>query len=211
MASSVIHMVVANEVNKKINKDYRKLMIGTIAPDISKLIGENKVKSHFLTGLDGDVPNLNMFLNKYKDNLNDDFVLGYYIHLYTDYLWFKYFIPEILDKDKLIITKLDGTKVKCSEHNILLYIYNDYTNLNGLLIDKYELDLKIFYEDIPKLDDIIEEIPMDKIELIINKAGLIIKNATERKELIFNIDNIEQFVKVSVNRILSNLEELQVI
>lgn len=27
--------------------------------------------------------------------MNFDFVLGYYIHLYTDYLWFKYFMTEI--------------------------------------------------------------------------------------------------------------------
>ena len=31
-------------------------------------------------------------INKYKNHLNDDFVMGYFIHLYTDYLWFKYFI-----------------------------------------------------------------------------------------------------------------------
>ncbi len=210
MASSLIHMVVASEVNKKINRDYRKLMIGTIAPDISKLIGEDKTKSHFLNGIDKDIPNLKMFLNKYKENLDDDFVLGYYIHLYTDYLWFKYFIPEILDTDKCIITKLDGTRVKCNQNSFSLYIYNDYTNLNMLLLDEYNLDLKIFYETIPKLDDIIEEIPMDKIDLIVNKAGNIIENASTRKELIFNLDNIKQFVKVSTEIILSNFDELNI-
>ena len=47
MASTMIHIVVANEINKKLKRDSSKLLIGTIAPDISKNIGENKVKSHF--------------------------------------------------------------------------------------------------------------------------------------------------------------------
>ena len=100
MASSMIHIAVANEINKVLNKDRTKLLIGTIAPDISKLVGENKVGSHFLEDENTDIPILDKFLDKYKDNLNDDFVLGYYIHLYTDYLWFKYFLPEFYDKEK---------------------------------------------------------------------------------------------------------------
>ena len=38
MASSLIHMAIANEVNKSIKYDNNKLLIGSIAPDISKLI-----------------------------------------------------------------------------------------------------------------------------------------------------------------------------
>ena len=49
MASSMIHIAVANEINKVLKRDSSQLLIGTIAPDISKLIGETKEKSHFLT------------------------------------------------------------------------------------------------------------------------------------------------------------------
>ena len=90
MASSVIHICIANEINKTINRDSKKLLIGTIAPDISKLLGETKFYSHFLDNVNNNIPNINKFLEKYSNYLNDDFVLGYYIHLYTDYLWFKY-------------------------------------------------------------------------------------------------------------------------
>ena len=37
MASSIIHVAVANELNKKLNVDRNQLLIGSIAPDISKL------------------------------------------------------------------------------------------------------------------------------------------------------------------------------
>ena len=110
MASSVIHMAVASEINKVIRRDNDRLLIGSIAPDISKQVGESKVKSHFLDEQGNDIPNMDRFLEKYKSKLDDDFVLGYYIHLYTDYLWFKYFLPEVYKKD--CVTKLDGTVVK---------------------------------------------------------------------------------------------------
>ena len=212
MASSMIHIVVANELNKKMNRDSSKLLIGTIAPDISKLVGETKKYSHFLDDTDieeeENVPNLDRFLAKYKDKLYDDFVLGYYIHLYTDYLWFKYFMTEIHNKN--LITKLDGTIVKCTGNMFKYYVYNDYTNLNSKLIDRYNLDLKIFYNELPELDNIIEEIPMDKINVIVDKAGEIIENSKVNKDMMFDIDNISNFIKFSVELIESNLRELKI-
>ena len=207
MASSMIHIAVANEINKKLKRDKTKLLIGTIAPDISKRIGETKKKSHFLDFGD-DIPNLDHFLKKYKNNLSDDFVLGYYIHLYTDYLWFKYFVPEIVDKN--LITKLEGTIVPCTGEMMSLYIYNDYTNMNVQLLDEYDLDLKIFYNPIPELSNIIEEIPMDKINIIVDAAGKIVEDTKVHKDMVFDISNIKQFVSTSTELILSELEKLDI-
>lgn len=206
MASAVIHLAVANEINKELNRDKSQLLIGAIAPDISKFIGEDKTKSHFLKELDSDIPDIESFLNKYKNSLTDDFVMGYFIHLYTDYLWFKYFVTEFYDKP--MITKLDGTVVKCSGNMLSLYVYNDYTNLNIKLIDRYNMDLKIFYNQLPKLSNIIEEIPMDKMELLLSQMGIIIENSKEKKDYIFNIENVEKFIATSVELILEKITEL---
>ena len=205
MASSIIHIAVASEINKELKRDKAKLFIGTIAPDISKLVGESKVKSHFLDSND-NIPNIEKFLDKYKNRLNDDFVLGYYIHLFTDFLWFKYFITEISEKD--LIKKLDGTIVKCNGRMASIYIYNDYTNLNSQLMDLYDLDLKIFYNDLPKMENIIDEIPMDKLDLIINKSGTIIMNSKAYKDMVFNIEHVKQFIELSTKIISTNLKEL---
>ena len=206
MASAVIHLAVANEINKKLNRDKSQLLIGAIAPDISKFIGEDKTKSHFLKELDSNIPDIESFLNKYKNSLTDDFVMGYFIHLYTDYLWFKYFVTEFYDKP--MITKLDGAVVKCSGNMLSLYVYKDYTNLNIKLIDRYNMDLKIFYNQLPKLSNIIEEIPMDKMELLLRQMGIIIENSKEKKDYIFNIENVEKFITTSVELILGKITEL---
>lgn len=207
MASSMIHIAVANELNKTLNKDNKKLLIGSIAPDISKLIGRTKIVSHF-QDKDDDLPNLNKFLSKYKSDLSDDFVLGYYIHIFTDYLWFKYFVPDFYENG--IIYKLDGTIENISVDRKINYFYNDYTNLNIKLIDEYNLDLSIFYEDIPKLKDIIKEIPMNKIYVIIDQAGIILENTKESKSYIFDMNLVNKFIKTSVDYILSNLKEIGV-
>lgn len=207
MASAMIHIAVANEVNKTFNRDEKKLFIGSIAPDIAKLIGDSKIKSHFASETDCNIPNMDYFLKKYKDKLDDDFVLGYYIHLYTDYLWFKYFITEIMDES--IITRLNGEKIECNGSMMKLYIYNDYTNLNVQLIDKYNLDLKIFYEDLPSIDTIIDEIPMDKLNIVVDKMGVIIANSKEYKEFVFNLKNIEKFISTATELIVANILELK--
>ena len=38
MASFLIHMCVCDEVNKVICKDRKKMLVGSIAPDIAKLV-----------------------------------------------------------------------------------------------------------------------------------------------------------------------------
>lgn len=205
MASAVIHLVVANELNKKLNRDSNKLLIGSISPDISKLIGENKIKSHFISEVGSDIPDIGKFLNKYKSNLTDDFVLGYFIHLYTDYLWFKYFMSELYNDT--MIKRLDGSVVKYDEDTLINYIYNDYTDLNIKLIDKYNLDLKIFYNELPKFNYIIEEIPMNNIKLVVDKMGIIIENSKESKNYMFDLKNIEKFIDISVDLILSIIDE----
>lgn len=206
MASAMIHLAVANEINKTLKRQNNKLLIGSIAPDIAKIVGETKLKSHFQNQNDG-IPDLDRFFKKYGNRLDDDFVLGYYIHLYTDYLWYKYFMDEIFDKDKNIIKKLNGEEIKCEGGMKSLYIYNDYTDINIKLIEEYNLDLKIFYNEPPELENIIEEIPMNKINLLIDKMGLIATNTKSVKGFTFDITNVKKFISTSVELILSILQQ----
>ena len=206
MASSVIHICIANEINKTINRDSKKLLIGTIAPDISKLLGETKFYSHFLDNVNNNIPNINKFLDKYGNYLNDDFVLGYYIHLYTDYLWFKYFIPNIIKGN--YIKELDGKLVEYTEKTFKYYVYNDYSNLNNQLIDRYNFPMKIFYEEIPYIPNIISEIPIDRLNLIVDKTGILIEESKKGKKYLFKIDDIITFIESSKKTILKELDSI---
>ena len=119
---------------------------------------------------------------------------------------FKYFIPEVYQKN--MITKLDGTLVDCKDKMLSLYIYNDYTNLNIKLLDEYNLNLKIFYNELPPLKSIIEEIPMDKLNIIVDQMAVIIEKTKEHKDFVFNIKNVKTFIDFSVQLILSKIKEI---
>ena len=49
---------------------------------------------------------------------------------------------------------------------------------------------------------------MDKIEIIIEKAGLIIKNAKESKAFFFDIISVEKFISFTVQVLLNDLKNL---
>lgn len=205
MASAIIHIAIAKEINKDLHMNEKELFLGTIAPDISKQIGKSKVKSHFLPNKNTDLPNLEEFLNKYKDNLNNPFIMGYYIHLFTDYLWFKYFMSEITNASDYI-KLLNGHKINCSGKEITKLIYNDYTNLNISLIEEYNLDLSLFYEDINIPNIKFDEVPLDKLQIIVDKMGTIIENSKNGYTYSFNIDNVKQFIELCTKIISTDIK-----
>ncbi len=194
MASAVIHLCVATLVSQKTNKRSLELLIGSIAPDIAKYIGENKMKTHF-QDYNNDLPNLKLFLDKYSNYMNDDFVLGYYIHLYTDYLWYKYFMNKYLNNN-----------YKLSKKEFVYYLYNDYTNLNVELIENYNITLDIFYNEIPLINNIIEEIPMNKINIIIDEMGKIIKNSKKNKTNFLKLKEVELFIDLAKEAIYNEVK-----
>ena len=106
-----------------------------------------------------------------------------------------------------MIKRLDGSVVKYDEDTLINYVYNDYTDLNIKLIDKYNLDLKIFYNELPEFNYIIEEIPMNNIKLVVDKMGIIIENSKESKIYMFDLKNIEKFIDICVDLILSIIDE----
>lgn len=202
MASAIMHICVAKKVNEYLNMDEKMLYLGTIAPDISKQIGESKNKSHFLK--DEDIPDINMFYNKYKDYLNNPFEMGYYIHLLTDYYWFKEFIPKRIKNIKL---KMNNQELKLKPGDIGKIIYSDYTNLNINLIDHYDLTLKLFYEELEYPRTRINEIPINKLKVIVDQMGLIVKNSTGNKTIMMEPNDIYAFLDETSEIIIETIKE----
>ncbi len=206
MASAIIHICVAKKVNDKLKRNEKDFYLGAIAPDLTKHVGLPKTYSHFLLGtLKDDVPNIEMFVNKYRNELNNDFELGYLVHLYTDKLWFNGFLDNLVLNDNIKL--LDGTIVKVKQNELSNLIYNDYTSLNVDLIDYYDLDLSLFYEEFDYPKSKIEEIPMDRIDLIIEKMGIIIENSKKEKSYVFDIDEVINFIEKAAEETYNYLKE----
>ncbi len=204
MASAIIHLCVAKEVNKVLGMDEKLLFLGTIAPDLSKQIGQTKEISHFLDHSNEDnIPNIDRFLNKYKDELVKPFEMGYFIHLLTDKYWFRDYIYNYIERYAIESGRKDIT-----ESALVRLIYDDYTNINIDLIDKYGLSLELFYEEFKYPTSKIIEIPMDKLPIIVEKMGIIIEESKQEKTFIFDTYDIVKFIDETVKYIIKDIQML---
>ncbi len=205
MASTIIHLAVAKKLLDYIKventKDY---YLGSIAPDVAKQVGTSRKESHFLFNTKKDIPNIEIFKKRYPMFPYNSFNLGYYIHLYTDKIWIEAFLPTIINKN--LITLKDGSKIKATEKEMLEMLYSDYTNLNIKIIDKYNLDLSLFYEDFVMPKTSIKEIPVDKLDILINKMSLLIEDSKEEKTYTLDIDRIVDFIEKTTQLIINDLK-----
>ena len=204
MASAIIHLCIAKEVNKYLGMDEYDLLLGSIAPDISKQIGETKEISHFLNpSNEDDIPDVDRFVKKYRNQLEHPFEMGYFIHLLTDKYWFRDYMYNYVER----YTR-ENTKTKLTVTALRDLIYNDYTNLNIQLIDKYELSLDLFYEEFRCPESVITEIPVEKLDILIDKMGIIIEESKNEKNFIFDIKDIEIFIENTVKYIIKDVQML---
>lgn len=205
MASTVIHLAIAKELKDKLDIDNEKdYYLGSIAPDIARQIGMNKSISHFSLNSRNDTPNINLFTKRYPTFKYNSFNLGYFIHLYTDKLWDEIFIPKLTTYNTIKL--LDGTTINIKPDELIDLLYSDYTNLNIQVIEEYDLDLSLFYEEFKIPDTPITEIPIDKLDILINKMGIIIENSKQDKQYMFDIYSVKDFINETTNRILEELK-----
>ena len=210
MASAVIHLAVAKVLEPYFNiKNRKDYYLGAIAPDIAKQIGRTKQESHFLYEEKDDVPNIKMFTNKYPNFYKNDFDLGYYIHLFTDKLWFDKFLNTLVQSNSIRL--IDGTIVNIPPEELQQLIYSDYTNLNIKVIEEYNMDLSLFYEEFQIPNTEITEIPIEKLNILIDKMGVIIENSKQEKNYLFDIYLIKEFIEEAKTRILQEIKDYEAV
>ncbi len=206
MASSIIHLAIAKKVLEHVKvEDQKDYFLGAIAPDIAKQIGLNRDISHFSMNSKLDVPNTNLFIKRYPYFKYNSFDLGYFTHLYADKVWFSDFLPNRIQNCSIKL--LDGTIIKTDPKEITEMIYADYTNLNIRVVEEYDLDLSLFYEDfkIPKTN--MTEIPIDKLDILINKMGILLENSKKEKTYTIDMIDINKYIDETSKEIIQILKK----
>lgn len=208
MPSILVHLAVGKKVNEKLCKKEEEFLTGCIAPDLARPLGIKRSVTHFQND-DGDYE-LDRFINKYINYMNNDYVLGYYVHLYTDYLWYRYFTTQFMDEK--YITKKDGTKVRYFAENIpSLYMYHDYSNVSFDVINEYGLDLEFLHKNEYYSNSFIEEVPYDKINILIDETIKILNQKTYLDSFLFDFEDLKQFIDIIVDYVIANLKEERLI
>lgn len=89
-----IHTAIAKDLNKELNLNPDLLYYGAILPDVDKNNNYGKFKAHFYIKhpkyYEEVIVDFNQFMEKYKNKLDKDLIIGYYIHLLTDYYFNEY-------------------------------------------------------------------------------------------------------------------------
>lgn len=128
MASRMIHYTIAKLITDEIEFNNRnQFLVGTLAPDMVSYEDDRSAKkrAHFYEKLEEiELKGYNWltFYTKYlKDNANDEFALGYFVHLICDNIWItdiqiKYTYPTELETRREKIIKGYEDMLKCNYH-----------------------------------------------------------------------------------------------
>lgn len=190
MPSAIIHRAVAKNVlnkTKMFSNEHDSYIyeIGSIAPDswrntkkykdstLPKI--EKRQSSHF-SNSGSYLENYNLFLDKYKDYLNNPFMLGYFVHLLTDYIAHQTSVYKS-------IFKLEEQTLSKEKDNAINYILHKKLNLKELrLLTDEEIN------SFPKMD----ELEYDGINATIKYTNNELRTSINEK---IQIDGIENFLE----------------
>ena len=111
----------------------------------------------------------------------------------TDKLWIEEFIPNLIQDNTIKL--LNGSIISTTPEEIENMLYSDFTNMNLRIIDEYEMDLSIFYEEFIPPTTQLQEIPIDQLDILLNKMGIIIENSQEEKSYTLDFEAIKTFIE----------------
>jgi hypothetical protein len=181
--------------------------VGNLLPDATS----DKKVSHFRNpeyeGNMIEYPDLELFLKKYKNQLDDPCVYGYYFHLYVDNKFFSEYFPSrftlLNDKLEQVTKREETTKVRIERTGELIpreqffseeYYYGDFTKMNNYLIDRFGIH---FDFQIPVEDRRIEEVDYDELKRVLRELNVFTDTPIEAVHdlKVFELEDLLNFVK----------------
>ena len=235
MPSYIGHSVCAKELLKKLklsDVNKTKFMIGNLIPDIKQVdidytldefvnkknIQRSKRITHFRKETDFilEYPHCRLFLEKYEKEVKRHIeTLAYFFHLYTDYYYFKFYLPSVitfLDYDCVPTDVRNGFYfVKINKNDQVVKakaffsklskksLYKEYARSNSYLIKKFNLDLDTDYyrEYIAKkgFNCYVEEVNLNKIYDVFDRIDKVYDRMKEEELFIFEENKLDSFVK----------------
>ena len=192
----------------KEGKDLDLFRNGLLLPDTR--LGADKKTTHFWNGADEGrlalAPDLKLFYRRYGDRLKEPVLLGYHAHLHLDHVFVKKFWPENFrffdgagqeqvrrEKIKMVYLPKRGLTVPLDQFYSSEWYYGDYTRMNGLLIERYQVKVPEVIEGCAQgIDGVCEEKLYD-VKKELNRLLCHPKNGEELK--VFFTDELLSFLE----------------
>lgn len=211
MPGYILHLTAAkmfwNQAKNQKLYNENDFYVGNLLPDATS----DKKVSHFRNpafyGNMIEYPDLDLFLDKYRNHLKDSVAFGYYFHLYVDRCYFKDYFPKhftSLDDHLNAANKLsDVTKFRVEATGEIIprarffseeYYYGDFTKMNNYLIERFGLRFNL---NLPKGKHIIEEIQYEDIFFVLKQLEAFTETPIESVNnlKVFDLKDLLEFLK----------------
>ena len=166
------------------------------------------------------LPDIEYFKKKYKNQMSNPIIKGYYTHLLTDYYWNNYAVGKYfynLDKEKdLVKLKLqDGNEKICTWDEAVKIKQKDFSQFTNYLKHTRKMKTPIFTEKIEKYSKELEEFEYTKDDIkntVVYIEELVQEENKEEKEeySMFTKSELIQTLEENVLWVKEELKELDI-
>ena len=165
-----IHLGVATKLNEKYKLNKDQFLYGSILPDVMSTNPYGRDFSHFFGTKYHDIcpeeiiTDTEAFKEAYQDRLDKDIILGYYVHILTDYFFNDYVFRKFYVRDEnnhIIGVKTKEGKLLVPDANDSRgrrkYKQADFVNFGKLLLENGMVEKPASLEEIKKQLDLLNE------------------------------------------------------
>ena len=225
MPSWITHLVTANRLLEKIEiKDKNSFLFGNIMPDIlnNYIVKDTNVHKEYKTthfsddviinGIKYEFPNPEKFFVEYKEKMNNPVIVGFYVHLLTDYFWnnISYTNHFKEHNGSVEVRFVDGTIQDVEFNSAIRIKQRDFAKFTEFLKNDISIDRINYSEELVKLSNEITEIPLTKADIEktlveVDKFLLSEETLEVRNYNLFTQDKLEEYLEQSIYYIIEKL------
>ena len=218
MPTWAMHLLTSKKVSKKINIDSNLFAFGNVLPDIPNgFVVENirnyipHSKSHFETEVlvlehIEKRYDLRTFAEKYKTKFSNPLMLGYYIHLLTDYYWNAKTYDEhgIYNQEKKRVGLIlnDGKRIMCSKETARQTKTADFALFSNYIYENKLVDELKFNPKIEKYLKDIDWLKLDEDEIMMT-INYIMDRYTGKEKILKDEDKDKFSYKIYTEKEIS--------
>ncbi|MCI3921282.1 hypothetical protein MO973_13680 [Paenibacillus sp. TRM 82003] len=194
MGSRMMHYAIGVRANERLRLPEEPFLLGSLAPDVHKYMGQSKSISHFARKDENGRIHADFrgFYAKYAPDEGKPFHLGYYYHLISDDLWLS----------RIYLDKIKPLPPERKQEAQAQY-YRDFWRLNGKLIDHYSLRLS----DLTVRPEAIDEINCRLLPELVKDVVRDFKMADLAKDEPLELLSFEEVVSILEESIQRCLED----
>ena len=225
MPSWIMHLATADCVSRQLKINKNDFMFANIMPDMNVgwiIKSKNKIdytithkaKKQKLENKEFLLPDIEEFKVKYYNKLNNPVILGYWVHLLTDYFWnrltfSKYFVYN--NNNEFVGVKNKDNIIQCCKEKARYMKQKDFREFENYLVHTQKITIPYETKEILQQASQIEEIIINEDDIkkaidFLTQAKKVSESANGSHYQMFQQDELIKYYEESVQFILNKMK-----